>query len=145
MQVLSNAECSPWSILQYFWPAFSNNWSWNPIFGRFESGSFTQVLLYYWHNSRNTISLHQTISLICTVRDAYVFKALTVTTKTKQINCKKIVTFFCSQIWPTLERFYHSILRTWKLEDLKVLNRSHDLLNNVKIGQCQLIMKHNLF
>ena len=21
------AECSPWSILQYFWPALSDNWS----------------------------------------------------------------------------------------------------------------------
>ena len=34
-----------------------------------------------------------------------------------------------------------------KLEDLMVLKRSPDLLNNVKIGQDQLklIMKHNLF
>ena len=34
-----------------------------------------------------------------------------------------------------------------KLEDLKVLKRSPDLLNNVKIGQGQLwlIMKHILF
>ena len=34
-----------------------------------------------------------------------------------------------------------------KLEDLKVLRRSPDLLNNVKIGQgqLQLIMKHILF
>ena len=27
MKVKSIAECSPWSILQYFWPALSNNWS----------------------------------------------------------------------------------------------------------------------
>ena len=27
MQVESIAECSPWSILQYFWAALSNNWS----------------------------------------------------------------------------------------------------------------------
>ena len=35
---------------------------------------------------------------------------------------------------------------TLKIEDLKVLKRSHDLLNNVKIGQgqLQLIMKHIL-
>ena len=34
-----------------------------------------------------------------------------------------------------------------KLEDLKVLRRSPDLLNNVKIGQCQLqlIMEQILF
>ena len=49
MQVKSIAECSPLSILQYFWPALSNNWSWKPIFGLFESGCFTQVLLYVWN------------------------------------------------------------------------------------------------
>ena len=43
MKVESIAECSPWSILQYFCPALSNNWSYNPIFGLFESGHFTQV------------------------------------------------------------------------------------------------------
>ena len=47
MQVKSIAECSPWSILQYFWPALSNTWPWKPIFGLFETGSYTQVLLYY--------------------------------------------------------------------------------------------------
>ena len=26
------SECSLWSILQYFWPALSENWSWKPIF-----------------------------------------------------------------------------------------------------------------
>ena len=33
-------------ILQYFWPALSNNWILKPIFGLFESGRFTQGLLY---------------------------------------------------------------------------------------------------
>ena len=33
MKVESIAECSPWSILQHFWPALSDNWSWKPIFG----------------------------------------------------------------------------------------------------------------
>ena len=46
MKVESIAECSPWSILQYFWPALSNNWLWKPIFGLFKSGHFTPVLLY---------------------------------------------------------------------------------------------------
>ena len=46
MKVESIAECSRGSILQYFWPALSHNWSWKPIFGLFESGRFTQVLLY---------------------------------------------------------------------------------------------------
>ena len=46
MKVESIAECSLWSILQYLWPALSDNRSWKPIFGIFESGRFTQVLLY---------------------------------------------------------------------------------------------------
>ena len=50
MKIKSIAECSPWSILQYFWPALSDNWSWKPIFGLFESGCFTQVLLWHWHS-----------------------------------------------------------------------------------------------
>ena len=33
IKVKSIAECSPWSILQYFWSALSNNRSWKPIFG----------------------------------------------------------------------------------------------------------------
>ena len=32
MEVESIAECSPWGILQYFWPALSNNRSWKPSF-----------------------------------------------------------------------------------------------------------------
>ena len=43
MQVKSIADCSKGSILQYFWPALSNNWSWKPIFGFSESGHFTHV------------------------------------------------------------------------------------------------------
>ena len=46
MKVESIAEC-PWSILQYFWLALSDNWVWNPIFDLFESGHFTQVFLYH--------------------------------------------------------------------------------------------------
>ena len=46
MKFESIAECSPWSILQYFWPTLSDNWSYKPIFGLFESGRYTQVLLY---------------------------------------------------------------------------------------------------
>ena len=41
----SIAECSPWNILQYFWPALSDNWSWKPIISLFESGGFSDVLL----------------------------------------------------------------------------------------------------
>ena len=35
MKFESIAKCSPWSILQYFWPALSDNWSWKSIFGLF--------------------------------------------------------------------------------------------------------------
>ena len=45
MKVESIAECYPWSILQYFWPALSDNWSWKPIFGLFESSCFKLILL----------------------------------------------------------------------------------------------------
>ena len=33
MKVESIAECSPWSILQQFWPALSDKPSWKTIFG----------------------------------------------------------------------------------------------------------------
>ena len=49
MKVKSIAECSPWSILQYFWPALSNNWCWKPIFGLYENGCldrFSFILFY---------------------------------------------------------------------------------------------------
>ena len=47
MMVESISECSPWSILQYFWPAFSDNWSWKPIISIFECGQFSQVFSVY--------------------------------------------------------------------------------------------------
>ena len=56
VKVESIAECSPWSILQYFWPAWSDYWSWKPIFGLFESGSYcielNNSLLCYMGGSR---------------------------------------------------------------------------------------------
>ena len=38
MKVESIAECSPWSMLQYFWPALSDTLSWKPILVFFMSG-----------------------------------------------------------------------------------------------------------
>ena len=46
MKVESITECSPWSILQYLWPALSDNQSWKLIFVFFLSGHLRQVLLY---------------------------------------------------------------------------------------------------
>ena len=45
MKVLQNAPLGAF-ILQYFRPQLSDNWSWKSIFSLFESGPFTQVLLY---------------------------------------------------------------------------------------------------
>ena len=41
MKVESIAECSHWSILQYFWPALSDNWSRKAIFGLLEWPLYT--------------------------------------------------------------------------------------------------------
>ena len=43
MQVKRIAECSMGSILQYVWPALSDNWSCKPNFGLFESGRYRQL------------------------------------------------------------------------------------------------------
>ena len=48
MKVENIAECSLWSILQYFWPALSDTQSWKPFFVLFESDCYTQVLLYMY-------------------------------------------------------------------------------------------------
>ena len=47
MKVKSIAECSHWSILQYFWAALIDNRSWKPIFGVsvIVSGRLRQVSL----------------------------------------------------------------------------------------------------
>ena len=49
MNVESIAECSPWSILQYFWHALSDNQSWKTFFVFFLSGCLRQVLQYANH------------------------------------------------------------------------------------------------
>ena len=47
MKVESIAECSWSSILQYFWPALSDNRSWKTIFGVLGGGRFTQFYCRY--------------------------------------------------------------------------------------------------
>ena len=47
MKIESIAECSPWSILQYFWPALSDNMYWKPFMVFYLSGHLSQVLLYF--------------------------------------------------------------------------------------------------
>ena len=51
----SNAECSPWSILQHFLPALSDNRYWKPVLVFFSSGRLRQVLLYCPFNSKNDV------------------------------------------------------------------------------------------
>ena len=72
MKVESIAECSPQSILQYFWPALSENWSWKPIFGLFEIGYFTQVLLYmiiYFVKMKMYLTTHERNAVLKEVKD----------------------------------------------------------------------------
>ena len=46
MLVKSIAECSPWSILQYFRPSLSYHLSFGSLFCLVLSAHFTQVLLF---------------------------------------------------------------------------------------------------
>ena len=46
MKAKDIAVCSRCSILQYFWPALSDNWSWKAIFGLLQRGRFAQILQY---------------------------------------------------------------------------------------------------
>ena len=62
--VESIAECSPWSIPQYFWPELSDNWSWKPICGLFVSVRFTQILLYCKHGWGAVLYKHNFLLLV---------------------------------------------------------------------------------
>ena len=46
MKVESIAECSPWSILQYFWPALRDTWYWKPILVFFLSGRLKVLWIF---------------------------------------------------------------------------------------------------
>ena len=56
MQVKSIAECSPWSILQYFRPSLSYQLLLRSLFRQFLSGRFTKVLLYAILSNKNSRS-----------------------------------------------------------------------------------------
>ena len=57
MKVETIAECSPWSIMQYFWPALSYNWSWNQFSVFYLSGHLRQVLLCLFKEGADTDSM----------------------------------------------------------------------------------------
>ena len=68
MKVESIAECFPWSILQYFCPSSSDNWFWKPIFVIiYESGRFTQVLLYTIYIFDQSLKPHSHCAGVATV------------------------------------------------------------------------------
>ena len=48
MKVESIAECSKGSILQYFWPALSDNRDWKPTFGLLFELPLNTGLLYMY-------------------------------------------------------------------------------------------------
>ena len=56
MKVESIAECSTWSILQYFLPAFSNNWYRKPNFGLLRVAVLHRFLLYQYSNQFRELS-----------------------------------------------------------------------------------------
>ena len=69
MKVKSIAECSEGSILQYFWPAFSDNWS-------FLSVRLRQVLLY-----ESAVNIHILTDFnYTTLTSPYIFQ--------KTVECK---------------------------------------------------------
>ena len=81
MKVESIAECSPWSILQYFWPALSDNRSWKPILVFFLSGRLRQF-----------------------------FTVLTLDSCGFQIQCKHVFCFTCAkETEKTCPRYYFDI------------------------------------
>ena len=59
VKVESIVESPPWSILQYFWPALSNNRSWKPILVFFLSGCLRQDLL----NNQNRLKNGQVMDI----------------------------------------------------------------------------------
>ena len=67
MQVKSIAECSPWSILQYFQPVLSYHLSLTSLFCLLLSGRLRQVLLYIelLKDSNLHVQVHSTSLLKC--------------------------------------------------------------------------------
>ena len=72
MNAKSIAECSPWSILQYFWPALSDNWSWNMFLKMVFENRFLVFLrvavLHKFYCTRKAIQMGQMPYLFYFVR-----------------------------------------------------------------------------
>ena len=72
MQFKSIAECSPWSILQYFCASLSYHLSIRSLFCLFLSGRFTQVLLYGNFCLIWSLTSQSTIFQLCRDRSSWV-------------------------------------------------------------------------
>ena len=70
MKVESIAEC----ILQYFWPAFSDNLSYKPIFGLFMSGRLRQVLLHFFRSTSSSTNQTTKDDKFCSIHFHFVQK-----------------------------------------------------------------------
>ena len=83
IKVETIAECSPWSILQYFWPALCDNWSRKPNFGLFRV-----VILHgvYWlprqkvPKKKNYSDHHYKYQWICIIFIIIYYRSLTCVT-----------------------------------------------------------------
>ena len=88
-----------WSILQYFWPAFSHHRSWKPILIFFLSGRLRQVLLYI----RKWISLPN---------DADNIKWVLPPESSRELLSSSILLFFSSR--SAIRFSFRSIFFSWK-------------------------------
>ena len=95
MKLKSIAECSPWSILQYFWPALNDNWSWKPIFGLFEGGHFRQVLIYEpQHESSNNV-----VCATSQASDQPAHMGSLIRTFANRLNILWVLSYWLNNIW----------------------------------------------
>ena len=117
IKVKSIAECSKGSILQYFWPALSNNWSWKKFSLLFEWLLKTGFLVYPWSQwSRSSIlksyltTLNVNSSFISDGGCSYLGQWLLMVCRWQRR--------FISPIWPTLSAnslFHFLVSRQWLL------------------------------
>ena len=76
------------SIAERSWPALSDNWSWKPNFGLFESDLFTQVLLYVASQKRKENYIWYFIWTVCQQTITISYQAL-ISSKSKKLKIIK--------------------------------------------------------
>ena len=99
MKVESIAECSPWSILQYFWPALSDNLYWKPIFGvLFEWPLKTGFTVYDLH-MKLRLAMHYCKHGISPLSNAWYMYAAQKTTFSCTIIFHQLLAFSKDQLY----------------------------------------------